>query len=192
MFPWKVSIQCLSRYKVFIPHLFVDNFPTFFRIEVNWIVGVLIWSQVCTNIRTWLSGHSGRISSLYNVHFWPERFQHNLICSLLILSETNILEKRQTFMEMCLYEVSYIIVQYRKWVPVVAKPAILLSEQFNWSHVIKTTNRKLGICWVVRPWSWVSTDPTEPAAAALLVRMRHTPASCYWVCSAWLYRVQGL
>ena len=49
-------------------------------------------------------------------------------------------------MEMCLYEVSYIIVQYRKWVHVVAKPAILLSEQFNWSHVIKTTNRKLGNC----------------------------------------------
>ena len=62
--------------------------------------------------------------------------------SLLIWFETNILE-------MCLYEVSYIIVQYRKWVHVVAKPAILLSEQFNWSHVIKTTNRKLGILVMV-------------------------------------------
>ena len=33
-------------------------------------------------------------------------------------------------------------------VHVVAKPAILLSEQLNWRHVIKTTNRKLGICCV--------------------------------------------
>ena len=32
-------------------------------------------------------------------------------------------------------------------VHVVAKPAILLSEQLNWSHVIKT-NRKLEICCV--------------------------------------------
>ena len=74
--------------------------------------------------------------------------------SLLIWSETNILE-------MCLYEVSYIIVQYGnawqeqppnylgycdKVVHIVAKHATLLSEQFNWSHVIKTTNRKLGNC----------------------------------------------
>ena len=50
--------------------------------------------------------------------------------SLLIWSETNILE-------MCIYEVFYLMVQYGKWVHVVAKPAILLSEQFNWSHVIK-------------------------------------------------------
>ena len=56
---------------------------------------------------------------------------------------------------MCLYEVSYIIVQYGnawqdqppnylgycdKVVHVVTKPATSLSEQFNWSHVIKTTN----------------------------------------------------
>ena len=61
--------------------------------------------------------------------------------SLLIWSETNILE-------MCLYEVSYIIVQYGnawqeqppnylgycdKVVHVVTKPATSLSEQFNWA-----------------------------------------------------------
>ena len=92
IFPWKVSIQCLTRYKVFIPHLFVDNFPTFFWIEINWIVGVLIRSQVCTNIRTWLPGRFGRLYSLYNVHFWPERHQHNFICRHLeIFLELEIL-----------------------------------------------------------------------------------------------------
>ena len=39
-----------------------------------------------------------------------------------------------------------------KVVHVVTKPATSLSEQFNWSHVIKTTNRKLGILVMVPSW----------------------------------------
>ena len=92
MFPWQVFIQCLTRHKVHYSTFFVDNSLNLFWIEVNRIVGVLIWSQVCTNIRTWLSGHSGRLCSLYNVHSWPECHQHNLICRHLeIFLELEIL-----------------------------------------------------------------------------------------------------
>ena len=77
-------------------------------------------------------------------------------------------------------------------VHVIAKPAILLSEQFNWSHVIKTTNRKLGICCVAWILKLSQHGPYRACCGSLTGWDETYTSICHWVCSAWLYRAQGL
>ena len=77
-------------------------------------------------------------------------------------------------------------------VHVIAKPAILLSEQFNWSHVIKTTNRKLGICCVAWILKLSQHRPYRSCCGSLTGWDETYTSICHWVCSAWLYRAQGL
>ena len=77
-------------------------------------------------------------------------------------------------------------------VHVIAKPAILLNEQFNWSHVIKTTNRKLGICCVAWILKLSQHGPYRACCGSLTGWDETYTSICHWVCSAWLYRAQGL